>query len=330
MFIKILAAIIIRAIKINNADRTNSEVRKSESNISVEQLNEKNVLFTDFQISNRSTGIYIQSSSIDISLPVNITEKKMNLYENEIIHALSQRHRSQDYIDGRLYRTPLNVAKLIKEKGKLLNKCLISINHNSILFDCNYEQLTLILEILEHSIQFYPLTMSNNNPIYSNQIILPNFGTHSYMFSFNLVSDLLGLITGSTSELQHISDKSNYLLDIISENKSISRTTLQNQLKELKFRNLLGYTGIYVNIIPNSQIPQTEKLGTVRLFFYVSEEFTQNSLILDRAGIMKSSLVLLSYVLTIYSKNSTNIDNEKIDQLLKDISVYTTSEYLAK
>ncbi|MCE7736181.1 MAG: hypothetical protein GPJ54_14970 [Candidatus Heimdallarchaeota archaeon] len=234
--------------------------------------------------------------------------------------------RSQDYLDRRLYRTPEGIQNLIIEKSKLQNKCLISINSNSILFDCNYEQLTLILEILEHSIQFYPLAIINNKPIYSNQIILPNFAMHSYLFSFNLGSDIMELI-GDQIDLQHTnSDKLFPYLELISEEIFNSSSRLQNRLKQLNFSNLLGYSGIYVSLIPNSKTSKLGKFDEGRIFFYVSEEFTRNSLMLDRAAIMRSSLVLLSYILSIYSKNSTDSDNGKFDELLKDISVYTTSE----
>lgn len=248
-----------------------------------------------------------------------ISQKKLNNFQRLF-------PRSQDYMDPRLYQTPEDIQSLIKEKGKLHNKCLISIKNQSLLFDCNYEQLTLILEILERSIEFYPLTMSNNKPTYSNQSILPNFATHSYLFSFNLGSDLIELLSEIKNETQSNSGTSNFFLNIISEEISNLELPLQNRLKQLKFSSLRGYNGIYVTMKSNSKTSQSAKSGEDRIIFYVSEKFTGNSLVLDRTAIMKSSLVLLNYVLSTYSKHSKRLDNSKIDQILNDISVYITTE----
>lgn len=89
LFIKIPPGIIFKAIKITKTDTKESDVNQIESDVSLENVNDKNVMFTDFQISTRSIGIHIQSTSIDLRLPRLISEEKMILYENAIIHALS-------------------------------------------------------------------------------------------------------------------------------------------------------------------------------------------------------------------------------------------------
>ncbi|MCE7736183.1 MAG: hypothetical protein GPJ54_14980 [Candidatus Heimdallarchaeota archaeon] len=97
--------------------KTDSEVNKIGSDVNLTQNSEDNVLFADFQISNRSTGIYVQSTSIDLRLPKSITEDMMEMYENAIIHALSQRETG---FDPKKHRTFSSKIKPLLELKPIL------------------------------------------------------------------------------------------------------------------------------------------------------------------------------------------------------------------
>lgn len=187
---------------------------------------------------------------------------------------LNPNPKSMDYVDDRLFSTPENILQHVLDEEKLTHTCLVHLGSDHILFDCNFEQLTLILGILEKTFEHNPLHDNRNEFNYSTMNMIPNFNTHSFVFTFNLTRAI-----PQTFDTPDIHDKlCRSLLPLSSDVMNVS-----------EFSPLLGYTGIFISL---TQIDDNDEL----IVFHVSNEFTRSSILFDTTGIQKTSLLLLDYV----------------------------------
>ncbi len=209
--------------------------------------------------------------------------------------------KSLDYQDNRLFSTPSDVHKHILDIKKLDHKCFVNLKENKALFDCNFEQLTLIMRILEGSLQFYPLIQKQNQFNFSSQSIIPKFNTHSYSFSFEFSKSMSQLFDGADTEI--------LLLDLLMKMTNTGNVIL-NDIYQLS-----GFEGIFVSI------KKSDFTNHMIIQYDVTEIFTKTKMLLDRSSIQKTSLWFFNEFLKgLINNNQTN--SELLTKLMDDLSEY--------
>ncbi|OLS16783.1 MAG: hypothetical protein HeimC2_46120 [Candidatus Heimdallarchaeota archaeon LC_2] len=209
--------------------------------------------------------------------------------------------KSLDYLDNRLHNTPSDIHKQILDIKKLDHKCFVSFYDSKVLFDCNYEQLTLIMRILEDSLQFHPLILKQNHFNHSSQIILPWFNTHSYSFSFEFSKGLNKLFGGSEIE--------DVLIGLLREITSIDKVRLYETYQ------LSGFEGIFVTI------RKTNDAAPWMIQYDVSNLFTKSLMLLDRSAIQKTSLWFFNELLKCIKGSKIN-NALNFSRLMDELSTY--------
>jgi hypothetical protein len=227
----------------------------------------------------------------DRTSPVEIQKSPMNSTASP---------RSMDYLDNRLFAsTPPSLLDHLLDEKKLEDQCFVKIGDDHILFDCNFEQLALIVRILESSIEFHPLHQKEGSFYYSNHTILPNLSTQSYTFTFEITKNLMDLFSyGSHQDF----------LTVIIQNLSGNKKAKFNQQYGLK-----GNDGIFVSVV------QPQNNHNTLLRFHVGEEFTKNAILMDITSIQKSSIFFFNLVLEGFMSDKTN---NEIKKLHRDLNSY--------
>lgn len=216
--------------------------------------------------------------------------------------------RSLDYQDERLFTKPENIVNLIVEKKKLTDKCFVYVYDESIIFDCNYEQISLIAKLIEDMIEPHPLMQVDNQYLFTPQTIFPSLTTHSYYFSFELSKELMGLLLDRENWEDHDQN------DLSSFNSLFSKEAEKSNYDE--FRPFIEYEGIYVSLSANKMT------NGYQIRYYVSNEFTKKAMILDRTAVFKTSLKLLEKLISAITSNQHS-KLEEIKKLQEELQSYS-------
>lgn len=202
--------------------------------------------------------------------------------------------RYLDYQNIQLFQTPNNIVDYILDEHKIDHKCQIFLDSGYMLLDSNFEQLILIMRILEKTIEFNPLLQSDGKFNYSTQSTFPHFSTNSYIFTFNLSQGLPFVFKGGNGV--------EIIKDIIITISNPEREMDDFSTNEIP---LNGYKGIFLSLLDDS--------NDLILKFHVTSEFTKDALLLDGGSIQKTSLLLLDLVL----ERLVGYDLETIDTVEK-------------